>query len=169
MTPSNQAARKLAIAVAVFVFAIDIATKEAVFRSFTLRESIPITSFFNLGHWLNPGAAFSFLSGAGGWQRYFFSALAVAVITWLGIGILFNDKLTKTLRIAFALIAGGAAGNLYDRIVRGAVIDWIDLHLAGWHWPAFNIADCAIVIGAITLAAAQVPNSSKRDEATVRH
>lgn len=169
MTPSNQAARKLAVAVAIFVFAIDIATKEAIFRSFVLRESIPITSFFNLGYWLNPGAAFSFLSDAGGWQRYFFSALAFAVISWLGFGILFNDSLTKTLRMAFALIAGGAAGNLYDRIVRGAVIDWIDLHWAGWHWPAFNLADCAIVAGAIVMVAAQVSNPLKQDSATTLH
>lgn len=169
MTPSNHVARRLAVAVALIVFALDIATKGAIFHAFTLRESVPITSFFNVGHWLNPGAAFSFLSDAGGWQRYFFSGLAFAVITWLGTGILFNDSLTKTLRIAFALIAGGAAGNLYDRIVRGAVIDWIDLHWAGWHWPAFNLADCAIVAGAITLVAAQVTSPSQPNDATARH
>lgn len=169
MTPSNKAARRSAVVVAILAFAADIATKEAIFHSFALRDSIELTSFLNLGHWLNPGAAFSLLSDAGGWQRYFFSVLALAVITWLGTGIVFNDKLTKSLRLAFALIAGGAAGNLYDRIVRGAVIDWIDLHWAGWHWPAFNLADCAILVGAIILVAAQMPNPSKRDEATVRH
>lgn len=148
MTPSNKPAKSLAVTAAILVFATDLVTKEAIFRSFALQESIPITSFFNLGYWLNPGAAFSFLSDAGGWQRYFFSAIAFAVITWLGAGILFNGSLTRTVRMAFALIAGGAAGNLYDRIVRGAVIDWIDLHWAGWHWPAFNIADMGIVCGA---------------------
>ncbi|WP_194725282.1 signal peptidase II [Noviherbaspirillum malthae] len=168
MTLSNQTARKLAVAVAIFVFAIDIATKEAIFRSFALRESVAVTSFFNLGHWLNPGAAFSFLSDAGGWQRYFFSALAFAVIAWLGTGMLFNDSLTRTLRVAFALIVGGAAGNLYDRMVRGAVIDWIDLHWAGWHWPVFNLADCAIVAGAITLATAKVPNTPKNEKSAVQ-
>ena len=169
MTPSNRAAKQLAVAVATLVFVIDIATKEAVFRSFALRESIPVTSFFNLGHWLNPGAAFSFLSDAGGWQRYFFSALAFAVIAWLGTGILFNDSLTRTLRTAFALIVGGAAGNLHDRIVRGAVIDWIDLHWAGWHWPVFNLADCAIVAGAITLATAQVPTQPKKEKSAIQN
>lgn len=168
MTLSNQTARKLAVAVAIFVFAIDIATKEAIFRSFALRESVAVTSFFNLGHWLNPGAAFSLLSDAGGWQRYFFSALAFAVIAWLGTGMLFNDSLTRTLRVAFALIVGGAAGNLYDRMVRGAVIDWIDLHWAGWHWPVFNLADCAIVAGAITLATAKVPNTPKNEKSAVQ-
>ncbi|WP_151637188.1 signal peptidase II [Noviherbaspirillum aerium] len=169
MTPSNQAARKLAVAVAFIVFTIDIATKEAIFQNFALRESIPITSFFNVGHWLNPGAAFSFLSDAGGWQRYFFSALAFAIITWLSTEILFNDSLTKTLRFSFALIVGGAAGNLYDRIVGGAVIDWINLHWAGWHWPVFNLADCAIVAGAITLASAQVPNPPGNKQSAVQN
>lgn len=157
------------MAVAIFIFVIDIATKEAVFRTFALRESMALTSFLNLGHWLNPGAAFSFLSDAGGWQRYLFSALAVAVIVWLGAGMLFNDALTKTLRTAFALIVGGAAGNLYDRIARGAVIDWIDLHWAGWHWPVFNLADCAIVAGAITLASAHVPNTSKNEKSAMQN
>lgn len=169
MTPSNQTARKLAVAVAILVFTIDIVTKEAIFRSFALRESVPITSFFNLGHWLNPGAAFSFLSDAGGWQRYFFSALAFAVIAWLGSGILVDDSLTKALRTAFALIVGGAAGNLYDRLARGAVIDWIDLHWASWHWPVFNLADCAIVAGAITLATAQVPSPPKSEKPAVQN
>jgi signal peptidase II len=169
MTPLNQGARKLAIAVAILVFVIDIATKEAIFRFFALRESIPVTSFFNLGHWLNPGAAFSFLSDAGGWQRYFFSALALAVIAWLGTGMLFNDSLTRTLRMSFALIVGGAAGNLYDRVVRGAVIDWIDLHWASWHWPVFNLADCAIVAGAITLATAQVPNTPSKEKSAIQN
>lgn len=167
MTPSNQAARKMAVAAAILVFTIDIATKEAVFQTFALRESMAVSSFLNLGHWLNPGAAFSFLSDAGGWQRYFFSALAFAVIAWLGTSMLFNDGLTRTLRTAFGLIVGGAAGNLYDRITRGAVIDWIDLHWAGWHWPVFNLADCAIVAGAITLASAQVPNTSRNEKSAV--
>lgn len=157
------------VAVAIFIFVIDIATKEAVFRVFPLHESVALTSFLNLGHWLNPGAAFSFLSDAGGWQRYFFAALAVVVIVWLGTGMLFNNALTKTLRMAFALIVGGAAGNLYDRIVRGAVIDWIDLHWAGWHWPVFNLADCAIVAGALTLALSQVPNTSNNENSAVKN
>lgn len=169
MTSPNQISRKFSIAVAIFIFAIDIATKEAVFRVFALRESMALTSFLNLGHWLNPGAAFSFLSDAGGWQRYFFSALAAAVIVWLGTGMLFDNALTKTLRMAFALIVGGAAGNLYDRIVRGAVIDWIDLHWAGWHWPVFNLADCAIVAGAMTLALAQAPNTSRNKKSAVQN
>lgn len=156
MTPSTQAARRLAVVVATFVFAIDIATKEVIFRSFDLHESMAITSFLNLGYWLNSGAAFSFLSDAGGWQRYFFSALALAVITWLSVGILFNDSLTRMSRMAFALIVGGAAGNVYDRIVRGAVVDWVDLHSAGWHWPAFNIADIGIVCGAALVVVASI-------------
>lgn len=166
MTPSIKAEKRVAVVIAMFAFAVDIATKEAVFHSFALRESIALTPFFNLGHWLNPGAAFSFLSDAGGWQRYLFSALALIIVSWLGTAMLLNDTLTKSIRVAYGLIVGGAIGNLYDRIFRGAVIDWIDLHWAGWHWPVFNLADCAIVAGAITLVVADVPTSSHSNKSS---
>lgn len=156
MKPHTETGKSAAVIVAVLVFCADVATKEAILRSFRLQEAAAVTAFVNLGYWLNPGAAFSFLSNAGGWQRYFFTIVAMIAIAWLGSAILFNVALIRSIRTAFALIAGGAAGNLYDRLSRGAVVDWIDLHWAGWHWPAFNLADCAIVLGAALVVLAPV-------------
>lgn len=133
---------------AVVLFLLDLITKQTVTTLFDLREMRDVTAFLNVGYWLNPGAAFSFLSNAGGWQRYFLSAVALLAVLWLCIELMINQKLNNATQIAFALIAGGAAGNLHDRVVRGSVVDWIDLHWQTWHWPAFNIADCGIVIGA---------------------
>lgn len=146
----------MAVVIAVSVFFADIATKASVLQNFRLHQSFEASSFLNLGLWLNPGAAFSFLSDAGGWQRYFFTAVAIAAIAWLSHAILFSSTITPLTRTAFALIAGGAAGNLYDRVVHGAVVDWIDLHYGGWHWPAFNLADCGIVVGAALAVFASV-------------
>ena len=153
-----------ALIVAVLIFLLDEASKERIITSFRLGESVPLADFLNVGYWLNPGAAFSLLSEAGGWQRYFFSAIALGAVVWLCWALLFNKRLNASTRAAFALIAGGAAGNLYDRITRGAVVDWIDLHWGGWHWPAFNLADCGIVVGAILLILGTFgahPHSSK--------
>lgn len=146
----------IAVLVAVSVLFADIMTKALVLQSFELHQSLTVAPFLNLGFWLNPGAAFSFLSDAGGWQRYFFTAVAVVAIAWLSYAILFSSGITALTRVAFALIAGGAAGNLFDRLVHGAVVDWIDLHAGGWHWPAFNLADCGIVVGAALVVLASV-------------
>jgi signal peptidase II len=108
-----------------------------------------VTSFFNLVHVLNPGAAFSFLAGAGGWQRWFFLAIALAASAWLVW--LLARPLREFEGLSYSLILGGALGNAFDRAVRGQVIDFLDFHLRGWHWPAFNIADMAIVVAAIAL------------------
>ncbi|GIZ51916.1 signal peptidase II [Noviherbaspirillum aridicola] len=153
-----------AVFVAVSVFLADIVTKAAVLQSFELNQSVAVAPFLNLGFWLNPGAAFSFLSDAGGWQRYFFTAVAVVAIAWLSYSIFFSSTISALTRVAFALIAGGAAGNLYDRLVHGAVVDWIDLHAGEWHWPAFNLADCGIVIGAALVVLASLrPESPTRE------
>lgn len=149
MTLQSGASKLLAVVVAVSVFLVDSATKAWILRSFEFHQSLAVGPFLNLGFWLNPGAAFSFLSDAGGWQRYFFTAVAILAIAWLSAAILYNATIAPPTRTAFALIAGGAAGNLYDRVIHGAVVDWIDLHYAGWHWPAFNLADCGIVAGAL--------------------
>lgn len=111
--------------------------------------SYEITPFFNLVHVLNPGAAFSFLAGAGGWQRGFFLAIALAVSVWLVW--LLAKPLRRLEAMAYSLILGGAMGNAFDRAVRGQVIDYLDFHLRGWHWPAFNVADIAIVSGAVAM------------------
>lgn len=145
--------RIIVIAAAGAVFLADVITKSWILQTFELHQSKVMTSFLNLGLWLNTGAAFSFLSDAGGWQRYFFSVIAAIAIVWLSISILFNQKNSGFIRTAFALIAGGAGGNLYDRLLHGAVVDWIDIHYSGLHWPAFNFADCAIISGAILFAA----------------
>ncbi len=103
-----------------------------------------------LMNWLllfNPGAAFSFLSQGSGWQRWFFTILGLAASAYI-IRLLYKNQNDRLLCIALSLILGGALGNVLDRLMYGAVVDFIDLHYANWHWPAFNIADSAICIGA---------------------
>jgi signal peptidase II len=115
------------------------------------RDVVPLLPFLALRKAYNPGAAFSFLSDASGWQRWLFVGLAVLVI---GVLVAWLRRLPKgqgRLALALALILGGAAGNLIDRVLYGHVIDFIDLYYHNWHWPTFNIADSAITIGAALL------------------
>ena len=134
---------------AIAVVVIDQAAKSYIDLMTPLGWSREVTSFFNLVHVLNPGAAFSFLAGAGGWQRWFFLAIALSASAWL-IWML-SKPLRKLESLSYSLILGGAVGNAFDRAARGHVIDYLDFHLRGWHWPAFNIADVAIVSGAAAL------------------
>lgn len=114
--------------------------------AFTLGEQMMLTPFFNLVFVFNTGAAFSFLAGAGGWQRWFFIALALGISIW--ISVLLRRHAGETLMpLTLALILGGALGNVIDRITLGAVVDFLDFHLAGRHFPAFNVADSAITVG----------------------
>jgi signal peptidase II len=109
-----------------------------------------VTPFFNFVLVYNKGAAFSFLAGAPGWQTPFFAAVAVvasAVVSWL----LWRHPGRRLLCVGLALILGGALGNLWDRLEWGAVADFLDFHAFGWHWPAFNVADSAITVGAALL------------------
>ncbi len=132
---------------AALVVLIDRATKLAVLAHFQPGEGRTITDFFNLVLVFNKGAAFSFLAGATGWQTPFFVGIAVAAC--LVVGFLLVRNPDKTLFcLGLALILGGAAGNLWDRLQWGHVVDFLDLHAAGWHWPAFNVADSAITVGA---------------------
>jgi signal peptidase II len=115
--------------------------------SLPMAQAIKVTDFLNWFLIYNPGAAFSFLSQAGGWQRWFFTIIgivAAVVIIWL----LQKNTQDRPFCIALALILGGAIGNVLDRLLYGAVVDFIDVHYHGWHWPAFNLADSAISIGA---------------------
>ena len=113
-------------------------------------SSIEVAPFFNLVLVYNPGAAFSFLSSESGWQRWFFVAVALVAAVW--IVYLLRKYARQTLFcFALSLILGGAIGNLIDRIWLGVVIDFLDFHAAGWHWPAFNVADSAITCGAVLL------------------
>lgn len=136
------------LGVATVIVLLDQITKVMVARLFTYGESMPITSFFNLVLAHNPGAAFSFLADESGWQRWFFSAIAVVAV----FTILYLLKRHAGQRLfcwALALILGGAIGNLIDRTMYGYVIDFLDFHVGGWHWPAFNVADMAIIGGAV--------------------
>ena len=116
-------------------------------------ESIPVTPFFNWVHVWNTGAAFSLFANGGGWQRYFFIGIAVVVSIVLIHLIRKNRRNNhhKGEAIAYSLILGGAMGNLIDRIFRGYVVDSFDFYWRSWHWPAFNLADIAIVLGALLL------------------
>lgn len=131
------------------VLAGDQAVKSYIDRTTPLGWSHEVTAFFNLVHVLNPGAAFSFLAGAAGWQRWFFLLIALGASLWLAW--LLARPARRLEALAYSLILGGALGNAFDRAVRGQVIDYLDFHLDGWHWPAFNIADMAIVGGALAL------------------
>ncbi len=137
--------------IAIIAFILDQWSKVSVVNGMDLYESIQITGFFNLTYVHNYGAAFSFLYDAGGWQRYFLSAIALIVsglIIWWLKQTARNQVL---LPVAFAFILGGALGNVFDRIVHGYVIDFLDFYYATYHWPAFNIADSSIFIGAALL------------------
>ncbi len=132
------------------IIVLDQITKQAIESRFVFGESLTITSFFNLVLAYNKGAAFSFLNDAGGWQRWFFtvvSLVASAVIIYL----LRKHANEKWFCFALAFILGGAIGNLIDRVVYGHVIDFVQVHGAGYYFPAFNVADSAITLGAIVL------------------
>ncbi len=122
-------------------------TKIAVDQSMQLYESIAIYPNFNLTYVHNKGAAFSFLSEAGGWQRWFFAIISLVVSLILLVWVYRLEKHETLLAIALSFILGGAIGNLIDRVAYGYVIDFLDVHYQGWHWPAFNIADSAICLG----------------------
>jgi signal peptidase II len=132
------------------VLVLDLLTKRWVEAALFYGEQIPFTGFFNLVLTYNAGAAFSFLSDAGGWQRWFFSLVAVGA-SMLIIYLLRKHASDQLFCLALSLILGGALGNLWDRITLGHVVDFLDFHVAGYHWPAFNIADSAIFLGAALL------------------
>ena len=134
--------------ISLFVFLLDILSKNFIQNKIIYGEQVEITSFLSLVHFQNTGAAFSFLSDQGGWQRYFLiaiSLLAVLYIPWL----INQYKKNILIVIGLLLILGGAIGNLYDRISYGYVIDFIYLHFAEFYWPAFNVADSAISLGVL--------------------
>ena len=135
------------LAVAIITLLLDQLTKVAIVGAFSLGEALPITSFFNLVRVHNPGAAFSFLADAGGWQRWFFTGLGVAAA---GVMVyLLRSHAGQTLFcLALSLLLGGAVGNVIDRLLYSHVIDFLDFYYGTWHFPAFNVADSAITLGA---------------------
>jgi signal peptidase II len=125
-------------------------TKVLVVGYFQLGDSTLVTSFFNLVRAHNTGAAFSFLNGASGWQRWFFTAIGVAAATLI-FWLLRSHASQRLFSFALACILGGAIGNVIDRVLYGYVVDFLDFHWRNWHFPAFNVADSAITIGAACL------------------
>ncbi len=132
---------------------LDQASKLVVDSSMQLYESIPLMPYFNLTYVHNTGAAFSFLSEAGGWQRWLFAALAVIISGVLAVWLARLQKHETLLAVALSLVLGGAIGNLIDRVAYGYVIDFLDVYYQNWHWPAFNVADSAITLGVILMLA----------------
>lgn len=127
---------------------IDQITKQWVANTFDYRETLAVLPFFNITYVHNPGAAFSFLADQGGWQRWFFTAIAAIASIVFVIWMAKTPKQQALLSIALAFILSGAMGNLIDRVLFGYVIDFLDFHWQGSHFAAFNIADSAIFIGA---------------------
>lgn len=129
------------------ITAVDQITKQLVESKLLVFETFPLLPWLNLTLAYNEGAAFSFLSDQGGWQRWFFVALALGVTLVLLIWLSRLQPTERLVAVALGLLIGGALGNLIDRILLGHVVDFIDVYYQQWHWPAFNIADSAISIG----------------------
>lgn len=163
----------IAFMIALAVALLDQSSKTAAVLVFDLHESIPVMPHLNFGYWQNTGAAFSVLASASGWQRPLFIFIGIAAAYWLGRLIL-APRSSPIERSAYALILGGAVANVFDRVFRGAVVDWIDLYWTSWHWPAFNAADMGITVGASVIilvatmsgptATESVPTASRESE-----
>lgn len=136
------------LGIAAIVLILDQLSKVTIVKLFEYGESLFVTPFFNLVLVYNKGAAFSFLADSGGWQRYFFTLVGLAAAVFI-IYLMRKHPDHKRFCGSLALILGGAIGNVIDRLVYGHVIDFLDFHVAGSHWPAFNIADSAICVGAV--------------------
>lgn len=153
------------VSIAVVIAVLDQVTKEIILGRFAEGESVPVTSFFSLVLAFNTGAAFSFLADAGGWQRIFFiviAATAVVVILWL----LQKHSDEPVFCLGLSLILGGAIGNLWDRVWLGKVVDFLLFFYRDWHWPAFNVADSAITIGAVILIVDSFTGAKQRSGST---
>lgn len=152
----------------VIVIVLDYITKLVTIKTMTLHERIEILPFFNYTRAHNTGAAFSFLANADGWQRWFFAAISIGVSTALVVWLKKTPKSDRWMACCLALIVGGALGNLYDRLVYGYVVDFLDFHgslfkmvLGYSHFPAFNVADIAISVGAFMMAVDVIRNPKK--------
>jgi len=139
------------LGLSLLVIILDQVSKLAISGTMQLYQSIPVMPFFKLTYVHNTGAAFSFLSEAGGWQRWFFAALALVISGVIAVWLARLKHDETLLAVALSLVLGGAIGNLIDRLVYGYVIDFLDVYYQTWHWPAFNVADSAITIGVILM------------------
>ena len=149
LSPSNSALLPW-LGLALILLIADQFTKVLILGFYQLGDASPVTSFFNIVRVHNSGAAFSFLSSASGWQRWFFSAIGVGAAVFI-IYLLRSHPGQKLFSFALSCILGGAVGNVIDRLLHGYVVDFLDFHYAGTHFPAFNIADSAISVGAACL------------------
>ena len=138
------------LAIAFVAVLLDQFTKTLIIGTFQLNDSRTVTSFFNLVRVHNSGAAFSFLAGASGWQRWFFVGLGIVASGFI-VWMLRSHGGQKLFGWALALILGGAIGNVVDRLLHGYVVDFIQVHAGGWYFPSFNVADSAISVGAVLL------------------
>jgi signal peptidase II len=138
----------LALSLAVLI--ADQFTKVLIVGYYHLGDSVTLTSFLNIVHAQNTGAAFSFLAAASGWQRWFFTAIGVVAAIFI-VWMLRSHAGQKLFSFALAAILGGAIGNVLDRLLRGSVVDFVQVHWQGWYFPAFNVADSAITVGAACL------------------
>ncbi len=136
------------LGLALILFLADQFTKVLILGNYQLGDSTYVTSFFNVVRVHNPGAAFSFLASASGWQRWFFTALGIGAAIFI-VWLLRSHHQQRLFAFSMACLLGGAVGNVVDRLLHGYVVDFIQLHYAGWAFPAFNVADSAITAGAI--------------------
>ena len=138
------------LSISTIVIALDLVTKHLIQSAFVFGEQLKITSFFDLVHYHNEGAAFGFLNNAGGWQKWFFTAISITaaiVITYL----IKKNSSQRLFCLGLALVLGGALGNLYDRVTLGYVVDFLNFHWDIHAFPAFNVADSAISVGVALL------------------
>ena len=147
---SAGASLALWLALAALVVVLDQFTKQLILGNYQLGDSTYVTSFFNIVRAHNTGAAFSFLAGAGGWQRWFFVALAVGASLFI-VWLLRSHPGQRLFAFSLSMILGGAVGNVIDRVWHCYVVDFLDFHWGASHFPAFNVADAAITIGAVCL------------------
>ena len=138
------------LGLALLILIADQFTKILIVGSYRLGDSTFITSFFNIVRAHNTGAAFSFLAGASGWQRWLFTGIGVVATVFI-VWMLRSHPGQKLFSFSLACILGGAIGNVVDRLLHGYVVDFLQLHWGGWYFPAFNIADSTITIGAVGL------------------
>jgi len=144
------------------VVVLDQATKWVAVGLLEPFRPVPLVPLLNFTLMYNEGAAFSFLSSAGGWQRWFFSAFALVMTVVLVIWLLRLRPHERLTAMALSLVAGGAVGNLIDRVLTGRVVDFLDVYVGDWHWPAFNIADSAITVGVILLLVTSINTDSEK-------
>ncbi len=145
------------------IILLDQLSKWLVLSSLSFGETIYFAPFWNWVLTFNPGAAFSFLADQPGWQRWFFTVLALAVSGWIAVELNKHPG-EKLVALAMSLVMGGALGNVIDRVRFGAVVDFIQWHAAGYYWPAFNIADSAITVGAVLLVLGQYTAAVNKKE-----